>query len=340
MKYKITLIIILCFILILLGLILNVVEKNISEFMYIEPFDSMHENIIIIPQFYSIGDTFSVVGIIFFLLMYYKNIYLCTQDQTYSYFSHFFDKSPLINNRIFILNTLNNELEDKINNGYLGYFHVCNVCNMFDGLLFYNNEKIDKRFFFYNDNPLSNELPIEEKYKHSPTYRFDQEKPTINHINHYNYVGLNNTVRMDFFHYDRDIEKEKIYKKQILEQNNLTENDKYNIIYSAGQNVDNETLKKYNKNEFLNIDIHNLVDFPGWLFLLIEGAECVNLVEGSTCNFIYQSEYKKIITLKMPVYFHVWLRNRNWMEHMRLIEGWKMMTEPMLPNWTFVYENA
>jgi len=55
-----------------------------------------------------------------------------------------------------------------------------------------------------------------------------------------------------------------------------------NIIYSAGKNFSNDVIKKYNNNDYLTIDIHNLIEFPGWLFLLIEDAECVNLVEGST----------------------------------------------------------
>ena len=324
----------------IIALIFGVIILN---YFFLEDFnnnnDILYEHIVLIPHYTTIGDTFSVIGMIFFLLKYYKNIYLCTKDNaTYMYFLNFFHKCPLINKRIFVSNLLNNEFEDEINNSKIGSFHICNASS--SESFFYNNSKINKEFYFNNDNPFYNKLPIEDKYIHSPPYRIGQETPTINHINHYNYLGLNNTVRMYFFDYTRDHEKEQVYKRQILEKNNLSETDKYNIIYSAGQSIDYENLKKYNKNDYITIDIHNLVDFPGWLFLLIEEAECVNLVEGSTCNFIYQSQYKKIINLNMPIYFHIWLRNRNWLDRdLYLLEGWKMMTEPILTSWTFIYED-
>ena len=60
----------------------------------------MNENIILIPTFLSIGDTISLIGMIYFLLNYYKKVYLynnyITNDYitydyiTYDYITYFF----------------------------------------------------------------------------------------------------------------------------------------------------------------------------------------------------------------------------------------------------------
>lgn len=299
--------------------------------------NNMYENIIIVPRFHSYGDTFSLIGMIYFLLKYYKKIYLYVSPNISSYFTSFFSGCNYSNERIFVIH--DEGIIDKINNSNFGDYHICNLYEP-DPDLFKQIENIDKKYYFNSHNPFYNELSIDEKYKQFPNlpYPFAPGTMVLNHVCDYYMMGLNNYVRMDFFNYSRDTEKEIFYKNEILKKYNLNSDDKYNIIHSAGSNYDINTINKYNNNNFITIDIHNLIEFPGWLFLLIEDAECVNLVEGSTCNFIYHSDYKNIIKIKNPIFFHVWLRNRSWPPFGDA--AWKMMITPMLSNWQFIYEDV
>jgi hypothetical protein len=96
-------------------------------------------------------------------------------------------------------------------------------------------------------------------------------------------------------------------------------------------------LSKFFINNYKIINTHNLVEFPGWLMLLIENAETIHVMEGVMTNFIYQCQYKNIIKLKSDrVFFHVWLRNRHWFD-LKMDYSWKMMSFPKLENWTFIF---
>ena len=343
MTNKNLLIFILIFIILLIRLFFII--NNKSDFFNKNINNVPYKNIILSPTYYSIGDSLSIIGLSYFLLNYYERVYFTThteEEPVSNYYKNFFSKYKGNKQRIFVISYNDPSFINQIKNSDFNDFHVCNL-NELDKNLF-NFDKIDKTYYFNPSNPLYNILPIQDKYLYRPSYNNLENKSEyqhINHIFHYHLIGLSNLVRMDFFDYTRDHEKEQIYKKQILEKNNLSETDKYNIIYSAGQSIDYENLKKYNKNDYITIDIHNLVDFPGWLFSLIEGAECVNLIEGSTCNFIYHCQYKNIITLNMPIYFHVWLRIRDWVRDWGPLSqpAWKMMTEPILPSWQFIYED-
>ena len=140
---------------------------------------------------------------------------------------------------------------------------------------------------------------------------------------------------MDYFNYVRNIEIEKEYKKNILLRYNLGENDKYNIIndpiYSFNQ------VKKYIKNDYPVINISNTSPFVGYLTYLLEGAETIHFVEGNNVNFFYHSQYKNIFEYDKEINFHVWVRNREWKEF-NLDKAWKMMSEPKLNKWNFIFE--
>ena len=142
-----------------------------------------------------------------------------------------------------------------------------------------------------------------------------------------------------FFNYTRDLEKELTYKRDILKKFNINLDEKYNIVYTANKNIDFNVFDKYTKNNFKYIDINYLVDFPGYLLKLIEDSETINLIEGSTANFIYHCQYKNIIQISKPINLHIWLNNRLWAPEYNLCEAWKMMATPQLENWNFIYNN-
>ena len=52
---------------------------------------------ILIPTFLSISDTISLIGMIYFLLNYYKKVYLYTNYITYDYYTYFFLNSEYYN---------------------------------------------------------------------------------------------------------------------------------------------------------------------------------------------------------------------------------------------------
>jgi hypothetical protein len=304
----------------------------------------MNKNIIIIPPNFTYGDILSIIGLVYFLLDYYENVYLyieCVPQhiKIYYYYIHFFNNCIFFNKKIFIL--LNDEIHNKLNNCNFGEFHICNTHTgewNEPNYIFYNIPCIDKQFYFNDINPLFNKINIDNKFICNPNGNLPNNNLEINHLFYYKLIGLNNNVRMDFFNYSRDNEKEIFYKNKIKHQYNIHENEKYNIIHSSGEIFDINILKKYVNNDYKFIDIHNIVDFPGWLLLLIEEAECVNLIEGSNANFLYHCQYKNIIKITKPVHFYVFLRNRSW-PYYNLCEAWKMMSTPILENWNFIFED-
>jgi hypothetical protein len=202
---------------------------------------------------------------------------------------------------------------------------------------------IDKAHYFCDTNPLYNFLEIPKDEACIPNVSLPLNSVEVNSIVYYKMVGLNNAVRMNYFNYTRDIKKEHEIQSEILERFKIPINGKYNIINTIGsQNeyIDPDRLKKRISNDYTTIDINNLVNFPGWLFTLIENAEEIHLVEGCNVNFIYYCQYKNIINLKSKkVYFHVWARNRNWTQY-KLDYSWKMMDSPRLDNWEFIFNET
>ena len=204
--------------------------------------------------------------------------------------------------------------------------------------MFSDIKSIDEKFYFNDLNPLYKYLNLHTKYICYPNCHLPNRNIEINHLFYYKLVGLNNNVRMDFFNYTRDLSKELTYKNNILKQFNINKDEKYNIVYTAGKNIDINIFNKYTQNNLKNIDINNLVDFPGFLLKLIEDAETINLIEGSSVNLIYHCQYKNIIHISKPINLHIWLNNRSWTQY-NMCEGWKMMTTPKLENWNFIYTN-
>lgn len=302
----------------------------------------MDKNIILIPPCFTYGDILSIIGMVHYLMQHYDKVYLYIEDRSNMicrYYTHFFSKHTNFNKNIFIV--ANDQIYTILNHCEYGEYHICNTrTENWDkpNELFYGINTIDKQFYFNDMNPLYNKLKIDDKYICKPNTHLPNNNLEINHLFYYKLVGLNNNVRMDFFHYERDEEMELYYKNEILKIHNISNGDKYNIINSSGLTVEINIFKKHIKNDYACIDIHNLVEFPGWLLLLIENAETVNLVEGSNVNFIYHCQYKNIIKITSPVYFYIWLRDRKW-EQYNLDKASTMMTTPILENWKFLYED-
>jgi len=274
---------------------------------------------------------------IHFLLQYYNKVYLYVERDNYNYFDAYFSKSDYFNKRIFLL--LDTKIPSLMYSLPPNSIHVCDV---FTGgwqepsMLLASYEAVDKTYYYNDANPICNHLKIEQKYICMPNSHLPPTEMEINHLIYYKLVGLNNSVRMDFFEYTRDIEKEKNATEEGFRKYSIMNGEKYNIINSAGNTSDMNFLLNCINNNYKCIDIHNLVNCPGWALSLIENAESIHLVEGSNVNFIYHCQYKGIVNITKPVYFHVWARNRGFCPSYKLHNGWTMMTEPKLDNWVFL----
>jgi hypothetical protein len=297
----------------------------------------MYNNIILIPPCNTYGDIMSIIAMLYYLLNYYSNVYLflhLDQPLIIKYYYNFF-KCDSAN--IFIItneNTIN-----MLNSNDYDFFHICNTHtgdwkHNKNNYTLFENININKKHYFCDSNPLYNVLNISEEYSCIPNVSLPLNLLEINSIVYYKMVGLNNNVRMNYFNYIRDIEKESVTKFEILTKFNIKLGDKYNIINTLSSN--DEDIKKRINNNYTTIDINYLVEFPGWLLTLIEDSEEIHLVEGCNVNFIYYCQYNNIINLK-HVYFHIWARNRNWSDY-NLDYSWKMMNNPKLQNWNFIFE--
>jgi hypothetical protein len=293
----------------------------------------MKKNIILIPPSNSYGDIFSVISLLYFLLKFYEKVHLYCFDEVNlnKYFDAYFENDGLYKQRIFIINNPT----QIINEGEFGDYDFCNTLTYdWTGAQFnfYHLENVDKEYYFNCDNPLYNKFNIEEKYLYKPNRNLPNVEPAINHIIYYELVGLNNMVRMEFFNYIRNTINENIVKNNLLSKNKIY--GQYNIV--------NDPIgtgwTQFIKNNLPTINISNIARCTGELLSLIENAEEIHLIEGNNTNFLYHSQYKGIFKYEKKIYFHIWQRNRNWPDtNISLDFAWKMMSEPKLNNWDFIF---
>lgn len=297
--------------------------------------------LVVIPPCGTYGDIMSIIALVYFFVNKYNKVYIFIENKPIiDYYNHYFSVKTNINKKIKIISfkDINLIIKNKDN---------ISICNTYTGTW----KGIDKDYKFYDliknkgnyysdRNPIYNaKIDINIEYICKPNLRLPLKEVEINSIVYYKMIGLNNNVRMNFFHYERDIQKENEIKKEIYTKYNLKNGDKYNIINtigSQGETIDENRINNKINNKYPSIDINYLVDFPGWLLLLIEEAESIHLVEGCNTNFIYYCQYKNIMKRK-EVYFHIWARNRSWKSY-KLDNSWKMMANPKLEEWNFIFK--
>lgn len=300
----------------------------------------MKKNIIIIPPCFTYGDCLSIIGILYFLLEFYEKVYLYAGKFYYhncdvsifDYCNNLLENNKFFNKRIFVTP----DPECLINESQFGEYHICNTYTgdwSKTNYLFYENKNIDKEYYFNDLNPLYNKLNISKNFIFFPNLHLPNKYIEQNHLFYYKLLGLNNKVRMDYFHYERDLENEKNVKKNILKKFSINENQKYNII-----NDPINTAYDFITNQYPIINIHFLSKKIGDLIFLLEGAETIHFIENSNVSFFYHCQYKNIFKYEKTIYFHIWLRNRNWIiENMNLDYAWKIMNNPRLENWRFIF---
>lgn len=297
----------------------------------------MRKNIILIPPCETYGDTFSVIGLYYYLLNHYEKVYLHIFNQHYlgHYYNCYLKNDERYGKRLF----LTGDVEKMINEGEYGEYDICNVysgCWTKPHTQFKELPNVDPDYYFTFENPLYNKLNIEGQYLCKPNKILPNYEPEINHIIYYELVGLNNKVRMDYFNYERNKKLELITKNNILKNEKVI--GKYNIINDP-IGTDDEERKNFITNGLPTINISNLTsECVGTLTTLVEDAEEIHFIEGNNVNFFYHLQYKNKFYYDKEIKFHVNLRNRDWMvPNMMMDKAWKMMDYPRLDNWNLIF---
>lgn len=286
---------------------------------------------------------------VYFLLKYYENVYFNINGIDFiNYYNCYFYNDPLFNKRIFIKSDV--ECLEILNLDSL--IDMCSTqVNDRKHLLYIDGKNIHPniRYYFNRENPLYKHLNINPEYifYHKSPFpnqpiNIDYIRFDINHEFYYNLVGLNNNVRLNYFDYKRNIENEIEFKNEILSKNGLKPKSKYNIINDpilSHKYKTNNTIKEYIKNSYPVINISDITNCIGQATSLIESAESLHLIENNNVNFIYHMQYKNLLKYKKNIYFHIWLRDRNWLwaKDFKFDSAWKMMSDPKLSNWNFIF---
>jgi len=292
---------------------------------------SQRRNVILIPPCATYGDCLSVIGILRFLLNYYEKVHFWINDRNdvLNYYNHFFLHDALYCDRIHIVTRPQDQL---LKNCEFGEFDIVNTCTgdwksaKFD----LNSDKIEN---YFNDlNPLYNVFDVPIDLQENPNCHLPNQNLEINHLFYNKMLGLNNNVRMNFFHYERNRDTELLHSAKVLQAHGISDKEKYNIINAPGRSGENIVTG----NSYPVINIDHAAPFPGYLLSLIEGAETINLVEGSNVNFLYHCQYAGIFNYCGNINFLINRRNRSWPEY-NLDFAWKMMDTPRLQNWKFFF---
>jgi len=288
------------------------------------------KGVILIPSWITIGDASCFVSMVFFLTHYYEKVYFVV-GYLNDYFDKYFYKHKLYKKNIFLVSEITN---DQINTLFSNY-HIVDLSKWSNEIhkLYYNDCTIDKKFYFNQHNRFYNVHQIARE-----NIYIGEVKPLYLHIDNYNYIGLTNNVRLEYYEYTREIEQENKFYIHLLAKYKI-KNQKYNVINisEANEPFNPDFWKKYTKNDYPIINISMLAPFPGYLLKLIERANSVHLVDTNNVQFIYLNQYKKNIEIKCNVYFHVWKLNRIWPGYQPVYEN---VTQPKLKNWIFYLDES
>lgn len=180
-----------------------------------------------------------------------------------------------------------------------------------------------------NNNKNINLIDHDNWFKVDDIYKYKDIGFIDNSSKHYSNCGLDIQIRINYFFYERDYEKEDEYYQKILRDYNV-KNNEYNIICEGKQcdNVNALIDRKYIKNNYQIINIHLLVDNPLFLIKLLEEANEVHLIENSHSLMVYYMQSKKLMKMK-EIHYHIYSRIR----HINQKDFYKMVLNPKLDNW-------
>lgn len=188
---------------------------------------------------------------------------------------------------------------------------------------FNKNNKIGNLYLNYTLNPFEDPLPS-------------------NPACFYQYLGLSDKIRTEYFHFSRNLKDE----DELFSSLNLVENE-YDVICQPP----NIKIKEQYLGDKKRINIHNISRKFTNILKIIEYADKVHLVDNSLALFVYHMQYKNLVELK-EINFHSYARmderncvgvdensiftdyNKYHNNNLRCINA---MLTPKLDNWNFIW---
>lgn len=159
----------------------------------------------------------------------------------------------------------------------------------------------------------------------------------------YQYLGLSDSIRTDYFHFERNRDQE----DALFDKLGLGECE-YDVVCEPSHMPIQD---KYHSERKL-INIHNISPRFTDTLRVVEEANEVHLVDTSPASFVYHLQYKDLIK-RREINFHAYARkgerscdgvnesnvftehNKYWNNNLRCINA---MLTPKLDNWNFIWE--
>lgn len=282
-----------------------------------------------INQYCGYGDWISVSGMARFLSTKYKEVNVIGDGGNYKFINDLYKDNPKI--KVIGFNEMLQYVNYNSDYDYLDLKTgdnpsmptVENHYNMFKQLgieLGLPLIKIDPKWF---------------RLEGDPCQFLDESKPTLenNATAFYCAAGIPKNYRLDYFHYERNIESENSF----FESLNLPE--KYVVISEYGDNLLDRNFIR-NKDLYV-LNINNIAQNYFDIIKVIENAEEVHLLENSTALIVYHLQYKNLMN-QVKIQFHTYGRRepaRRCITEESSNIFMDMMTCPRLKNWNFIYED-
>lgn len=152
---------------------------------------------------------------------------------------------------------------------------------------------------------------------------------TDNASGFYGHLGISPEIRLNYFNYIRDYDKE----NELYESLNLPE-DYVVICEMENEMIDRNYIKKSNI-----VNLHKITDNFMHTLKLIENAKEVHLIENSISLFVYHMQYSKKMN-QIPINLHAYARKEL---HRRCDSPdcnnfyLNMLRFPILENWNFIF---
>lgn len=284
---------------------------------------------IFITQYVGYGDWLSVSGMARFLTKKYDQVYIIADGGNFGFIQQLYrdnsnikvvyshEANQIINSGNGQIDILNLKTGDKQslhpNENYY------NLYRQLGPKLGFKQERVDPNWFQLSGDPC--------KWKSGTEHILEN-----NASGFYVSAGIPKEYRLDYFHYERDVESE----NKFFDSLNLPE--KYVVISEYSQNLLN---KNYIKNKDIHIfNINNTAQNYFDIIKVIENAEEVHLLENSTSLMTYYLQYNKLMS-DIEINFHAYGRREPARKCISKDDRnifLDMVTCPKLENWNFIYE--